>query len=1811
MAQLSCRGTLEGKQQVAFAPSQTQSQGPIEVRFYEPVVTAEQVGTPIAAGDISIEPSLEFTAQWRDRQTLVIETGGKLVGSTAYRVKTLGALAALTKGYEFSFIHQPLVVYGITSRRKDSLPTRGEFALAFNQDVNAADVAGHCHLLTENQTKLPVVVADGQTKSDVVVLRAKDALAKNTSYRMACRGLAGAAGPAPMVGEYLEIIKTRPDFAIAETSPTGGSEVDPDETTVEITFSTPVSLEAVRKAITTTPALEGANAGWLSDDYTYRFSGEFDTNTKYRVALTGLKDVDGEALPRDFQLEFATGDAKPNVTMDTGIFVLEGSAKGYPIWSRNVTNYDIACAPIAAPKLASILTADIDWQPYPTGPRNVALAWTKLGLVPAQHQHTVTGSPNRWQRNDLNLGQICSGGKAGAKGVYLAELHAPQVPRDEDRPWRSPQRQRVLINVTDMGVLLKVGGGSSIAWVTDLATGAPQAGVAISLFDKKGKSFAQAVTDDQGLARLPGSSAMAAAGASEENWYAPTIFAVAQKGDDTAVVSTQWNDGMEAWNFDISSDRLATATRIRGFIQSDRGIYRPGDTVHFKGIARQIAKDAPPRVPAAKNVAVEISDSRGTVISKQTLKLSKYGGFGFDLPLIADAALGDYAVRAKLENQTFVEYFSVEEYRPVTFELGITGKEGGHRLGMPLEASLKANYLFGAPVDDAEVAWSVRRRNKWVSFPGFDGFSFEKGERWYEEYSDEYGDFIEEGSGRTDAAGNFALLVKDGKTEFDGPQDYVVEMRVTDASTQTVAKSSVIAAYYGDYVLGVRNENWVAPAGKPFTVELVALDEKGTPVTTTARLSLVRSSWECRRIGMVQMRSDCEEKQTVAMVKDLKVTGITKAELVGKLPGSYSILIESKDSRGRSIAASSGIWLTGAGEGGWAYSDESKMKLIANKRDYKIGDTATIVAQSDFKRPTALLTIERDGIIEASVQRLDSASQAMMVPIKDQYAPNVFASIAFVKGRTGAADEERPRLQMGMATLPVDASSKELTVDIKLDRAEVKPGELVTGTITVSSRGKPVQAELSLAAADEGVLQLINYQTPNPMKRFYAPFGLGVDSSTNLGRIARLRDKKKDADGDEGGDAGSNPGRVRSKFVASAYWKAAVVTDAKGVATFSFNAPDNLTAYRVMAVAADIGERFGASDKRFTVKKPLMAMPALARVYQPGDQTSIGVVVHNYTGTAGTAKVVASVTGLTLAASTKEVKLPASGSVAVYFPATVSDVKTSTVGFAVSMGAEQDAVQLEIPVRRPRTVDIKTAASGKIAGGAFELPLRLGAGTIASESEVRLTIDRTGMADLEPALRYLVEYPYGCLEQTLSRFIPLTKAKDLAEQMGIESLPKAKVDEFLAAGLAKVVRHQQYNGHFSLWPDSEPYPHLTAYAIFGLREAQKAGLKVDTAALDRAYDAMRQYLGSREATKDRGDLATAAMGAYLLAERGKLDAKIIDALWDKRATMPAYGLAFLWRALAMSKASPARLIEARLLVLQKLAVGTTSASAIADTWTNSPFYMTSDTRATAMILAAVNEIDPTSDLVPKLVHGLREARRGSPYWNNTQENLWSLIAIADVARRTADATATVTIKLGGRVLATQVIAGNKIFAMSVPGKDAKGTLRLESSEPLHYGVRLVEVKRDPGDAVAQGFTITREYLSVKGVSLPRAASGSGVQVLAGQPVRVRLTIKLERYTNWIAVVDPLPGGLEAVNPRLATSEGGGDGEGGWQWSHSEMRDDRVMWFADRLSPGTHTLEYLTRATTDGTFTNAPATVEAMYQPELRGRTAASTLVVTR
>jgi uncharacterized protein YfaS (alpha-2-macroglobulin family) len=1810
----------------AWSPQDTATYpSAIEVRFDRPVVDETKVGTAVDPGTVAIEPAIPWKGHWSDRQTLVVEPESTLAPATRYTVRLTGPLADRTGAFSFSFVNRPLELVGLDGADKDAVDPAGALRLSFNRDVDPALVAKHCTLRKGSDR---VALSTSMTKpTDAVAVQTPKPLERGTTYTLGCDGLVAIGGNAAIDAKNTLELTVRPPLAVKKIAP-DGADVPADEVAIEIELSSPVDLAAIRAAVHSVPEIAGLDAGYLDGSgTTYKVVADLDTETDYRIEVRELTDRYGDKLAGVSAHEFRTGDARPRISMERGLFALEASAKGYPVWSRNLPTYDVTCAAIPKASIVKLLTTDMNYDPWGGYNDSNEIEWDKLGVKAREVPVTIAGAKNKWHLDHLDLGKTC-GDKAGARGVYLADVSAKEIADDADRPWWSPRTNRVLVNVTDLGVLIKEGPASGIVWVTSLATGKPVGGAKVIVYNPQGKQVWVAKTDASGLAKLPGSAKLLAQPSvddsddvNEEGWEdwdsyrSQRLIAVVEKGEDVAVVDGNWANGIQIWNFGVPEERRGGATQIRGFLQSDRGLYRPGETVHFKGIVREIAAGRAPKVPKRAPVSVEVTDARGSTVYSDEVRMSAFGGFSFDLPVATEAALGDWYVTAKVQDRVFRERFSVEEFRPTTFEVKLKGGEANARLGRPLDLVVDAQYLFGAPVADAEVTWTVNRRPHWLRFKGYDEYTFEdNGDRWWWWYEDrdEYGEFLSDGTATTDARGHAAISVRDEATGLTGPQDYVINATVTDDSDQAMSASRVFTAHQTDLYIGMHTQEYVQAVGMPFGVNLVAVAPDGKRTGTKAKLTMIKKVTDCTwQTVASRSYSSCTTRDDVALEREIAIpaTGTLTERIYPKTPGDFLIKVETTDGRGNKVSTSSMVWVIGKGEAFWSGDEGARMTLIASKAKYEVGDTARLVAQANLVKPTALITIERDGVVTAEVRQMESAADGVELAIKDSYAPNVFASVAMVSGRHGDGDRNRPQFKMGVVELKVDSDHKRLDVKIELDEAKVRPGGSVSGKVVVTRGGKPVKAELSLGAADEGVLQLIAYQTPDPMRTFYAAWGLGVDSGTNWNRIARLADPEA-GDPDEGGDVGgSSAMKVRSKFVSSAYWQPALVTDEQGVARFGFEAPDNLTAFRLMAVAADTSDGFGSGEARLTVDKPLMATPVLPRFVGAGDRLSVGVLVHNHTGKAGTAKLVAKADGLTLDDTTSEVAVPANGSARVRFAAKASQNAAATVEVAVRMNGEEDALRLTVPIRRPRILDTRMLATDAGSGNGATFAIASGKGVLADESVLAVTVDRTGMGDLEPSLRYLVEYPYGCLEQTLSRMVPLVAAKDLATSLGFQGLAKTKMNEFLKAGIAKVARHQQGDGHFSLWPQSDTHPHLTVYALWGLSVARQAGLDVPKETLDRGVDALAGWMSGTGTVGPGNEGATAAMAAWVLAINGKADATATQKLYELRASLPRWGQAFLLRAMIAAKSSETMIADVEKDLLAAITVSGDTAS-VKDGSKDDVFYMSSDARATAIVLDALLERNPDLAVLPKLAAGLKEMRRPDGHWYNTQDNLWSLVALGNYARHAAAGSGWVTISAGETQLAKKKLTGGEVLVVKKSLDQVSGKVTIKADKGMHWTARVTEARVDDGKAISAGFTITREYLDDQGKALS--------SVKAGQVVTVRLTLEAAATREWIALVDPLPAGLEALNPNLVTGDKqqttSSHGSRYWQppvWAHTEVRDDRVLWFADRMYDGTYVMSYKARATIDGTFAVPPASVEAMYEPDVRARTASTSFTVTK
>ena len=641
--------------------------------------------------------------------------------------------------------------------------------------------------------------------------------------------------------------------------------------------------------------------------------------------------------------------------------------------------------------------------------------------------------------------------------------------------------------------------------------------------------------------------------------------------------------GLASWQFSVDSDPGRRAERLRGFLHTDRGLYRPGDKVQLRGLVRLMRLGEGLRVPEAgkKNrVEVVVRDPRGDVVVRKVLSLSRYGGFSLEVPLTLDARLGDYVAQASLPEGIFRERFAVEEYRAATFEAKARATAPRYLAGEELRVDAEGRYLYGAPVRGGALQWRVHSRPREVSFDAHPGFEFgdsRQAER--QGYAPDVEDLVTEKTGTLDAQGKGRLRLSLPPDAFPEHRDLLVAAEIEDETHQKIAANLVVPVYRSRLLLGIGRDPYVLPAGKATPVPVLAVDPGGARQSATASMTVLRVKWSCafETFGLSGSYR-CSSKDEVVERRPLEIAaaGPASVPLTPPGPGEYRLVLEGKDAAGRSSATSRSLWVYGAGESPWRMDDTSRFEILADKPRYEVGDTARLIIKAPTTGATALLTIEREGVLERRLQALPAEGQALEIPIREGYGPNVYLSLLLARGRSGKGPRGLPSVRMGMVNLPVGTDRKRLQVAVATDRPSYRPGELVTATLEVKGvDGQPVQAEVALSAADEGVLSLIAFKTPDPLPTFHAPWGLGVKTATQYERLARLPEPDQERLG-TGGDGPGRLGTLRSRFLATAYFNPRIETDAGGRAQVTFKAPDNLTAFRLMAVAADRGDRFGA-----------------------------------------------------------------------------------------------------------------------------------------------------------------------------------------------------------------------------------------------------------------------------------------------------------------------------------------------------------------------------------------------------------------------------------------------------------------------------------------------------------------------------------------------------------------------------------------------------------------------------------------------------------
>jgi uncharacterized protein YfaS (alpha-2-macroglobulin family) len=1380
------------------------------------------------------------------------------------------------------------------------------------------------------------------------------------------------------------------------------------------------------------------------------------------------------------------------------------------------------------------------------------------------------------------------------KGVYLVEA------TDGDL------RAYTIVIVSELGIITKMAPGQVLAFAADRRTGAPVPGADVRVWSDA-KEQSKLRTDANGLAEssLP------------QGRY-QDIRIVAVHGEDVAVLTPY------AWN--LSSN---PGEDITGYIYTDRPIYRPGHTVHFKVILRAHNGDAY-QLTSGKPVQVEIQDPTGKTALQTSLPLSQFGTIHGDFTLATNAALGYYSIFVSADSSSVRSAnggFHVEEYKKPEYEVKVTPSAPRVLQGDEITATIEAKYYFGEPVGGASVTYVVHTSSFWTPFIERDdeGNSSEEEEGGDDSGSqtDYYYDYdrreTAEQSAKLDADGKLTVHIPTKPNEHHRDLRYRIEARVTDDANREISGVNFVVATYGSFALGVSTESYIYKPGDNIAAIVVARDYDGHPVRTPVHVDLVRDRWNYSRMD-----------ETVIASQDGQTSddGTARLTFTTTEAGGFILKATAKTPEDREVNESAWLWIPGNdfGEGWWG-EGRRQIRLIADKKSYKVGDTAHVLIMTGVADSHVLVTTEGRNIHTKTVVHAKSQTITVDIPLRSNDQPNIFVAAAFLNDN---------KLYESTRNLKVPAIQTKLHIEIQRTKDQFQPGQKAGYTIIArDANNKPVAGEFSLGIVDEAIYAIAPEASGDIHDFFYANVYDRVSTESSLSyyfngeagkkqMFLAYQSKNRTALAQlKPSDALVEP-KVRKEFPDTALWLADVRTDANGHAHAELNFPDSLTTWRATVRGVTVDTKVGSAVDRVIVRKNLMVRLAVPRFFRQGDEVVVSTIVHNYLAATKSVRVSLALKGLDiLDGQTRQIEVPSRGEAKLDWRVRAQSVSEADLLAKALTNEESDALELTLPVI-PFGVKLNDAKSGSIvaADATNDVTITLPGNPDQSAPSLDITLSSSVAGSLFGALDYLTSYPYGCTEQTMSSFLPnivVAKAmKDLHLQSTVDT---PELEKKIAAGIERLKGFQHEDGGWGWWKDDDSRVFMTAYVLSGFGQAHAAGYDVDPDVLANAEEFLLTSLN--RSPNMEPNLEAYVIYALALNNAGKHE--LTQAAWEKRDAMNVQGLAMLGLALQIN-GDNARAKE----VANKIASQVTE-SELEAFWPSSydyfmGFEFNDSAETTAYAVQLLSRVQPSSPLLPRAAFWLVNHRDGGYFWVSTKETAMVIFGLTDYVKASheldADFKAELTIN-GKSALAHQFTSVDSFSvtqpsihlsaAQLQPGANTihihkSGTGRLYWSASGHYysnEKRVIQQNKLSLNITRDYYRLAPEQLKDRIVYRLDPLSG---ELHVGDVVAVRVTVAGGDW-HYLLIEDPIPAGAESI-PRDDLYEFSTKPAWWERWYVSrELHDDRAAFFQTDFYGRHHEYVYLLKIVNPGKFNVSPAMVQPMYQPSIQATTDAATIEV--
>ncbi|MBS1813113.1 MAG: hypothetical protein JST84_33415 [Acidobacteria bacterium] len=1405
-------------------------------------------------------------------------------------------------------------------------------------------------------------------------------------------------------------------------------------------------------------------------------------------------------------------------------------------------------------------------------------------------------------------------------GVYLVEAVNSQTGKD--------LRAYTVAIVTDLTMVYKTTDeGEMLVYTVDRKTGEPHGGMGIEIIKGK-QTVVKGTADNNGVMRAKVSKPKAA------NPDAEPDEEEADAGQNATLIMAMSKDqfaisDLDAYYlFDQFEGEGGERGNLTGYIYTDRPVYRPNQKVYFKGILRKLGDNGYENAGSTAHVTIE--DPNGGKLLEKDLPLSPRGTFNGEAELAEEAALGNYSIVAQIGDAESRHYFDVEEYKKPEYKVTVTAPKKFVNVGEKTNFTIEAKYFFGAPVANAEVKYYIYRSRYyhpwWRSSEDADDFISESDE---DEGEDGYGygnDMVKDGE---------AKLGKDGKLniEFEVPQPeeknsndftYRLEAMVTDSSRREIEGKGSFVGVRGNVVAFATSDRYVYYQGDNAKIKVKTADYEGKPVSAKVTLRFVKREWDRIENPKSEGKWDRYEyklRETEAGKGEVNTNAQGEAEYSYNAQTIGDIDIQTIiNDNGKQITSHGGyLWVTDRNNGWpeYASANQTAIKLIADKKSYRPGETAKILATLPTEGAHLLVTTELENI--KTVRTIKSTGRAAMieVPIDAKYVPNVYLSVCYVKE---GEFYEQSKL------IAVPAKDKFLNLEIIPNKKEFKPRETASYTILARNNdGSPAPGtEVSLGVVDEAVYSIRPENAGDMRREFYGRrynrvntsfstqftfSGYSGDKPLQIAqnkRAFQLADFKNETQYAEP--------TIRKEFKDTAFWNANIVTGADGKATVNVPLPDNLTTWRATARAVTADLRVGSSVGKVLSRKDLILRLETPRFLTEGDTVTLSGIVHNYLDSDKSTKVEIEVTGAELLnGASQTVTIPKQGDHRVDWQIKANSIGQVKLLAKALTDTESDAIELPLnvqPAGLKQTRGKALALSGETDEQVFDA--NLPANAHAEARKLRLEASPSVAGTLFGALDYLTSYPYGCTEQTMSSFLPNVYVAQALQNIKSASVGSgSNLASKVNRGLKRLYGFQHDDGGWGWWKDDKSDPFMTAYVVDGLTQATRAGYGVESYRISNGREALKKMIESHKAEDGKPiDPESHAYMVYAFVISGEKGDNYLNDLFNQRNTLQPYGRALL--ALALKERNDKRADQVASDLERSAASDDVSAHWNSTRRPMLDFTEENNLEASALAVKALARINPGSAVLPKAARWLVQNRNYGAYWNSTKQTAFAIYGLTDYLKASQELTPdyTVEIYVNGEQVHTRRItsAQDQSFILERKGSSVVGNNQIRIVKRgrgvLYFGSTLDYYTREESVAAqsSPNLQLTREYFRLK---VDEAASKWSLEPLTGDLKSGDYIVSKLKLTGakgrQVMIEDPIPAGCEQMRSVSGIELDYTDGKWSDWYSAREFRDNRTVLFVDYFD-GDATFQYAMRVQIPGQFKIGPARAEFMYQTNVNAHT---------